>query len=106
MSGIFTFFIYLFTLFNLSFVFPSFSLILSNANPIEFIVNAKPPQAINNKIIPNNLSVAVYGLISPYPIVVIVKTPQYNDVTYLIYHGEFLKSPNHESSLSSYYAVK
>lgn len=65
MSGISTLFINLFNRLNFYLRTLDFSSNDDKANPIEFIVKAKPPQAINNKNIPNNLSEYVYGLISP-----------------------------------------
>ena len=59
------FFINLFIPLIFSFFYLVYPSISYNANPIEFIVNAKPPQAINNSTTPINLSCGVYGLISP-----------------------------------------
>jgi hypothetical protein len=64
-SAILAFFMYLFNKLTFYFLTFDFSANDDKAKPIEFIVNAKPPQATNNRNIPSNLSSNVYGLISP-----------------------------------------
>lgn len=55
-SAIFAYFIYLFTPDILYLVISDFSPIYLRAAPMEFIVNANPPQANNSRNTPNSLS--------------------------------------------------
>lgn len=81
-----------------------------NALPIVFMVNENTPQAINKNTIPNNLSVYVYGDISPYPTVFIVTTAQYKEWMYRwvmeSFYRPFISSQLGVSYSCSCYATK